>query len=91
MLQYSQTLLPKKVWELDVEVIDMFENAKLKGQKNLSSLLTKLEFKQQCLAPLRHLEEMDLVSLLRKVVSGRSSLADLKLKLTQLRLSRRLH
>ena len=44
----------------------------------MSSLQTKLEFKQQYLAPIRHLEEMDLVSLLRKVVSGRSSLADLK-------------
>ena len=49
-----------------------------RDRRNLSSLQTKLEFKQQYLAPIRHLEEMDLVSLLRKVVSGRSSLADLK-------------
>lgn len=77
---YSQASLPLRVWELVVEVMDLFENVKLKGQKlNLSSLLTKPEFKQQYLAPIRRLEEDDQVSLLRKVVSGEWSLQELKM------------
>ena len=68
---YSHESLPIRVWELVVEVMDLFENVKLKGQKlNMSSLLTKPEFKQQCLATIWGLKEDDQVTLLRKVVSG---------------------
>lgn len=76
---YSQASLPIRVWELVVEVMDLFEKVKLKGQKlNLSSLLTKPEFKQQYLAPIRRLEEEDQISLLGKVVRGEWSLQELK-------------
>ena len=57
---FTQAALPKCVWDLTVEVMDLFEEAKLKGQKlNLSSLLSKPQFKQQYLAPLRRLEESE--------------------------------
>ena len=59
---FSQASLPKHVWGVAVKVMDLFENAKLKGQKlNLSTLTTKPEFKQQYLAPIRCMEEADQV------------------------------
>ncbi len=62
-----------------MKVIDLYEQAKLKGQKlNLSSLLTKPEFKQQYLAPIRALEENDQCLLLNKVIDKTISLAELK-------------
>ena len=46
-----------------MKVMDLFENAKLKGQKlNLATLTTKPEFKQQYLAPIRSMDEADQVS-----------------------------
>ena len=48
--------------------MDLFEQAKLKGQRlNLSTLLTKPEFKQQYFAPIRRLEESEQCCLLTKV------------------------
>ena len=42
----------KQVWERAIQVIDHYEEGKLKGQKlNLSSLLSKPEFKQQYSRP----------------------------------------
>ena len=74
------------MWELATEVMDQFEYAKLKGQKlNLSTLLTKPEFKQQYLAPIRRLEEADQCQLLRKVVDGTCSLADLKAQAVEIK------
>lgn len=62
-----------------MKVIDLFEEAKLKGQRlNLSSLLSKPEFKQQYLAPIRALEESDQCLLLQKVIDKQISLAELK-------------
>ena len=65
---FSQASFPKRVWDLAVEVMDLFQQAKLKGQKlNLSTLLTKPEFKQQYFAPIRRLAEDEQSYLLRKV------------------------
>ena len=76
---FYQASLPKKVWRLAMNVIDLFEQAKLKGQKlNLSSLLSKPDFKQQYLAPIRALEEDDQCMLLERVISKEISLAELK-------------
>ena len=76
---FYQASLPKSVWDLAINAMDLFENAKLKGQKlNLSKLLAKPEFKQQYLAPIRWLEECDQISLLRKVISRELSLAEMK-------------
>lgn len=62
-----------------MKVIDLYEEAKLKDQKlNLSSLLSKPEFKQQYLAPIRALEENDQCLLLQKVINKEISLAQLK-------------
>ena len=62
-----------------MKVIDLYEEAKLKGQRlNLSSLLSKPEFKQQHLAPIRALEENDQCLLLEKVIDKQISLAELK-------------
>ena len=78
---FYQAALPKRVWNMAIEVMDLFENAKLKGQKlNLSTLLTKPEFKQQYLAPIRRLNEHDQCTLLQEVINGGCSLADLKMK-----------
>ena len=64
-----------------MKVIDLYEEAKLKGQKlNLSSLLSKPEFKQQYLAPIRALEENDQCLLLKKVIDKEISLAELKIE-----------
>ena len=72
---FSQASLPKHVWDLAVKVMDLFENAKLKGQKlNLATLTTKPEFKQQYLVPIRSLDEADQVTLLTKVQEGSLSL-----------------
>lgn len=65
---FSQASFTKNVWDLAVEVMDLFEHAKLKGQKlNLSTLLTKPEFKQQYFAPIRRLGEEEQCYLLTKV------------------------
>ena len=65
---FSQASFPKRVWDLAVEAMDLFQQAKLKGQKlNLSTLLTKPEFKQQYFAPIRRLAEDEQSYLLRKV------------------------
>ena len=64
----------------------MFEHAKLKGQKlNLSTLLTKPEFKQQYLAPIRRLDEVDQCKLLLKVIDGSCSLVDLKAEAAEIK------
>ena len=48
------------MWYLAYEVIDLFEQAKLKGQRlNLSMLLAKLEFKQQYFTPISHMDESE--------------------------------
>ena len=38
---FSQAALPKKVWELLVQAMDLFEHAKLKGQKLDFSTVSK--------------------------------------------------
>ena len=75
-----------KVWELATEIMDLFEYARLKGQKlNLSTLLTKPEFKQQYLAPIRRLGEADQCQLLHKVIDGTCSLTDLKVQAAKIK------
>lgn len=59
--------------------MDLFESAKLKGQKlNLTSLLSKPEFRQQYLAPIWSLEADEQCLLLKKVIDGELSMAELK-------------
>ena len=61
--------------------MDLFENAKLKGQKlNLASLLSKPEFRQQYLAPIRCLEPDEQCLLLHKVIDGDYSLTEMKME-----------
>ena len=61
--------------------MDLYEAAALKSQKlNLSTLMTKPEFKQQYLAPIRRLDEHDQCTLLQEVIGHRCSLAELKVK-----------
>ena len=83
---FYQASLPKWVWDLAIDVIDLFESTKLKGQKlNLSNILAKPEFKQQYLAPIRGLDECDQISLLRKVISKEFSLAEMKTAAVELK------
>ena len=59
--------------------MDLFEKAKLKGQKlNITSLLSKPEFRQQYLAPIRCLEADDQCMLLNRVIKCEISLSELK-------------
>jgi hypothetical protein len=61
--------------------MDLFESAKLKGQKlNLTSLLSKPEFRQQYLAPIRCLEADQQCLLLNKVIDGELSIAEMKVE-----------
>ena len=64
--------------------MNRFETSKLKGQKlNLSTLLSKPEFKQQYLTPIRSLDEEDHCTLLTKVIENECSLAELKVASAQ--------
>ena len=66
--------------------MDLFEKAKLKGQKlNLASLLSKPEFRQQYLAPIRCLEADDQCMLLNRVIKCEISLSELKSEATHLK------
>ena len=83
---FYQAALPKRVWDLAIEVMDLFECVKLNEQKlNLSTLLTKPVFKQQYLAPIHRLEKHDQFTLLQKVVDGECSLSELKSEASELK------
>ena len=58
---FYQSSLPKPVWDVAVEVMDLFGNYKLKDQKMQNGLktTTKPEIKQQYLAPIRRLDVND--------------------------------
>ena len=59
--------------------MDLFQEAKLKGQKlKLSTLLSKPDFKQQYLAPIRTLEKPGQCLLLQKVIDRELSIHELK-------------
>lgn len=59
--------------------MDLFQEAKLKGQKlKLSNLLSKPDFKQQYLSPIRTLEESSQCLLLQKVIDRELSVLELK-------------
>ena len=76
---FSQANLPRRVWALVVQVMDQFEQAKLKAQKlNLATLMSKPEFKQQYFAPISCLDEEDQCTLLQMVIDGECSLLELK-------------
>ena len=80
------------VWGLVVQVMDRFELAKLKGQKlNLATLMSKPEFKQQYLAPIRCLDEEDQCALLQMVIDEKCSLAELKSEAAKRKQMKALH
>ena len=83
---FSQAALSKPVWDLSVEVMDLYEQAKLKGQKlRLATLLHKPEFKQNYLTPIRSLPVSDQCSLLQRVVDMEFSLNDMQREATKLK------
>ena len=72
--------------------MDLFERAKLKGQRlNLTTLLSKPEFKQQYFAPIRALDEDVQVELLTKLIDGEISLQELKGEADKVKQIRALH
>ena len=76
---FYQASLPKKVWDLAVDVMDRFEKAKLKDQKLRSAMATaKPDFKQQYLAPIRCLNYEDQCFLLERCKNGHISLKEMK-------------
>ena len=75
-----------------MKVMDLFEQAKLKGQRlNLSTLLAKPEFKQQYLAPIKAVDEEVQVKLLTKLIDGEISLQELKGEADKVKQIRALH
>ena len=83
---FSQASLRKQVWDLVVQVMDLFEQSKLKAQKlRMSTLLQKPEFKQNYLAPIRTLPISDQCLLLQKVIAGETSLTELQTAATHLK------
>ena len=59
--------------------MDLFEAGKLKDQKlNFSKLLSKPEFKQHYITPIRGLPENDQCALLHKIIEKEISLSELK-------------
>ena len=82
----SQAALIKPVWNLTVDVMDLYEQAKLKGQKlHLATLLHKQEFKQNYLAPIRSLPISNQCALLQWVVDMEYSLNNMQREATKLK------
>ena len=77
---FYQSSLPKPVWDVAVEVMDLFENYKLKDQKMKIGLktTTKPEIKQQYLAPIRRLDVNDQLNLLMRCKNKEISLSEMK-------------
>ena len=74
-----QASLPKAVWDVALDVMNAFEKVKLKDQRlKVSSAVSKPEFKQQYLAPIRSLEPQEQIFLLLKCKNGEISLSELK-------------
>lgn len=66
---FSQASMPKCVWSLAVQVMDLFKKAKLKGQKlEMSTLLCEPDFKQHYFMPIRTLDKDDQCRLLERVI-----------------------
>ena len=71
--------MPKQVWSLAVQVMDLFKKSKLKGQKlRMSTLMCEPDFKQQYFTPIRTLDEDDQCKLLERVIRCEISIAELK-------------
>ena len=77
-MQYSIRPQSKEVWDLAVDIMNIFERGKLKDQRKLSSAVAKPEFKQYYLAPIRSLEPQEQSFLLLKCKNGEISLSELK-------------
>ena len=59
--------------------MDLFEQGRLKGQKlSLSSLISKPQFKQQYLTPIRTLSQADQMSILQKVIDKQITILEVK-------------
>ena len=76
---FAQAAMSKSAWHLATQVMDLYEQAKLKGQKlRLATLLHKPEFKQNYLSPIRSLSVSEQCSLLQRVVDLELSLSDMQ-------------
>lgn len=76
--------MSKSTWDLATQVMDLFEQAKLKGQKlRLASLIHKPEFKQNYLSSIRSLPVPEQCSLLQRVVDLELSLTELQVEATK--------
>ena len=74
-----QSSLPKPVWDIAVEIMEMCENGKLKDQKARCGVkAAKPEFKQQYLAPIRCLSLADQCDLLLRCRDKEISLVEMK-------------
>ena len=76
---FFQATLAKPVWDMAVQVMDLFEQGRLKGQKiNLGSLRSKPEFKQHHLIAIRTLPISDQIQILEQVINKEVTLSDMK-------------
>jgi len=81
-VMYSQDSVSWEVLSLTVEVIDLFENAKL---LNLTMLAANRSFKKQYLAPIRSLSETEQCVPLQWVTNGEGTLNELKTETANLK------
>lgn len=78
--------MSKAAWDLATQVMDLYEQAKLKGQKlRLATLLHKPDFKQNYLTPIRSLSKEDQCSLLQRVVELDLSLSELQVEANKIK------
>lgn len=77
---FAQAALPKKTWDLAIQVIELFEEGELKDQKlqAKSRIVAKPEFKQQHLQPIQSLPPDFQIDKLTKVINLELSLKELK-------------
>lgn len=74
-----QSSFAQPVWDLAVQVMDLYEEGKLKQQKlSQKNLTVTPEFKQQHFLPLHHLEETFQAQVLQRVINQDYSLPELK-------------
>ncbi len=76
---FCQAAFSEGVWSLATEVMNMYEDGQLKGQKlSRKNLLTTPEFKQQHFQPLHHLDPLYQQRMLQQLVDRDQSLSEMK-------------
>ena len=83
---FTQAAFTKSVWDLAMEVIEMYENGRLKNQKlSKKCMIVKPEFKQHNFQCLHNLSPEFQQEVLQEVINGTVSLDEMKKKANNFR------